>query len=94
MFETGECWKDNKWNEFIIWLHRRILNFASWILNFADTYPCEESPPFSDAEIQDLEESNKEYESGEMPVFDNVEDFISDLEDKRNNSLRRTKNVK
>ena len=33
-------WKDTKWNEFILWVHRRILNVASGVLKFAETLPC------------------------------------------------------
>jgi len=37
---TGIYLKDNRKNNIIIWVHRKILGFASWFLNFADVSSC------------------------------------------------------
>ncbi len=46
------------------------------------------SPPLSKVEIADIEESEREFSSGKIPVFDDSESLINDLHTARS-KLRR-----
>jgi hypothetical protein len=41
MFTDNKYYKDNRWNHFIMWIHRRILYLASLVLKLMQTISCD-----------------------------------------------------